>query len=338
MSLHTVDFKSQSSSSVSDDDIPVLEVVRQKTRYQQPTTQIIERPPPIQKQIIRNNSSRYRKGNPQRPVQPRRTQQNADLVDDDQDPFAEEDRNDTPVTRKKKIRRIRPLNQHPNANDPITNYDPEAHSTPIQQIPPTPTTPITEHSASQIYLLERTTSFGLKGRTTTFRFTENSAHKYSAKTKGSSPTSVTISSHEESHLSATSDFVLLIANDSKDFSLRIGSENGQELMTVRFASPKANQITRIIFVSFFREMEGVPESIRSKQPTKSEDGKIIHDFEGKFAHESVKNTVLWDVQKQVNLVFFKKTGKNAFEVESRLPLEPVYLFGIALSCSLSKVK
>jgi len=199
----------------------------------------------------------------------------------------------------------------------------------INSIPPTPLT---------IFTITRENSFKISGRRIYFRFNRETNCIFSAKCKSKGSEKIPIVSGSEVHLRNPSDTVLIVGNNGTDFSLRERSQTGKELLTVRYY-PKSigtNSFRRMV-ITFFQKTEEMPQKLRSKTPTFTNDGVAIHDFEGRYSIASVKNAVLAEEESLPNLLMIRKIAKDAADIEARFPIDPVYLFGIGISsflCSL----
>jgi hypothetical protein len=140
-------------------------------------------------------------------------------------------------------------------------------------------------------------------------------------------------------LSEEPDAVMLVGCDFTNFSLR-QSIASKELMTVQFGAPRApSEHGRKVAINLFAAVGAQPaEKLISQNPTDMPDGSTAHAFDGRFAIESVKNTVLVSRRNGPPLVLVRKEGKNALEIEARCPHEAEWVFAIGIASFLAKVR
>lgn len=193
-----------------------------------------------------------------------------------------------------------------------------------------------------IYLITREKKMQINGRRILFSFFEGSRQIYSAKCKGKNPHHVYIKRGDKPdsiNNGDTADAIIMIGNEGTDFSLRKSSNSSNEIMTIRITPARTPADTaRKLNVIFFEPRDGAPARLMSKNPCLNPDGKPEHDFEGRFAIDSVKNAVLVDKTKGPSLMFIRKTGKMAIEIEVRFEHEDLWIFAIGIASFLSKVK
>lgn len=193
-----------------------------------------------------------------------------------------------------------------------------------------------------IYLVKREKKMQINGRRILFSFLEGSRHIYSAKCKGKNPHHVYIKrgdKPDDIKSGDTADAIIMIGNEGTDFSLRKSTNSSNEIMTIRISPARTPADTaRKMSVIFFEPRDGAPARLMSKNPSLNPDGKPEHDFEGRFAIDSVKNAVLVDKTKGPSLMFIRKTGKMAIEIEVRFEHEDLWIFAIGIASFLSKVK
>jgi hypothetical protein len=124
-----------------------------------------------------------------------------------------------------------------------------------------------------------------------------------------------------------------------DFSFR-QSAVSKELLTVRFAAP-SNPVEngRKMFVNFFVNVEVVPSGkLTSRNPKLMPDGSVAHEFDGRFAIDSVKNAVLVGATDGPPLLLIRKVGIDVLEIEVRFRHEVIWIFAIGIASFLTKVK
>lgn len=190
-----------------------------------------------------------------------------------------------------------------------------------------------------IYLIKREKKTHLNGQRLFFNLYIGNQQIYTAKCKTKSAHHVYIMKGTDVHLGSTADALILIGNDSSDFSLRKKKDLGAEIMTIRILPPRTTADTsRKMTVSFFAPLEGTPNKIYTKSPGLNQEGKIEHDFEGKFAIESIKNAVLVAKPEGPKMMFIRKIGENSIEIEARFEHEDLWIFAIGIASFLSKVK
>ncbi|KAK8895801.1 hypothetical protein M9Y10_013686 [Tritrichomonas musculus] len=232
--------------------------------------------------------------------------------------------------------------QESDGDTPINVKPPPRQSLPVQ-IEPQNSTELQEHQQikpeNPIYLIKRETKAHLNGRRIFFNFYIGDQQVYTAKCKTKNSDHVYIMKGNDAHLSSTADAIMLIGNDGSDFSLRKKEDLGEEILTIRILPPKTTADTsRKMTISFFSPLEGTPKKIFAKSPGLNPDGKIEHDFEGRFAVESIKNAVLVSKLEGPSLMFIRKTGKDAIEIEAKFKHEDLWIFSIGIASFMSKVK
>lgn len=231
------------------------------------------------------------------------------------------------------IKSNEPNTNEPNPNEPIQGNSQTATSPSKLNMTP---------NSWPIYLITREKKMQINGRRILFTFNEGSRHIYSAKCKGKNPHHVYIKHGENPDKidnGDTADAIIMIGNEGTDFSLRKSSNSSNEIMTIRITPARTSADTaRKMSVIFFEPRDGAPARLMSKNPCLNPDGKPEHDFEGRFAIDSVKNAVLVDKTKGPSLMFIRKTGKMAIEIEARFEHEDLWIFAIGIASFLSKVK
>lgn len=190
-----------------------------------------------------------------------------------------------------------------------------------------------------IYLVKRETKTHINGRRLFFNLYKGEEQIYTAKCKTKNAHHVYIMKGNEVHIKSTADAVILVGNDGCDFSLRKKEDLGDEILTVRILPPKTSaDTTRRMSVCFFERIPGTPKKIFSKKPTVNPDGKIEHDFNGRFAIGSIKNAVLVSKPEGPNLLYIRKTGNNEIEIEPRFNHDDLWILALGIASFLSRVK
>lgn len=192
-----------------------------------------------------------------------------------------------------------------------------------------------------IYLIARKKVMHLGGRRIQFTMSCSQQILYTAlpSSKGNSPKRVFIN-HYPSQKSDTADALLSITRGPTDnFSLTKSTDSNTEILTIQISPPKTTADTaRKLTVNFLQMKEGTPARLMSKNPKLNPDGKPEHDFQGRFAIESVKNAVLIDRLNGPNMLYVRKAGKNEIEMEARFEHDTLWLFAIGIASFLSHIK
>jgi hypothetical protein len=197
------------------------------------------------------------------------------------------------------------------------------------------TVPKRIESISKTYVVSRDAKKHLNGKSVFFKLEEEMMPLFVAKFK--KRTVAIFTADRGAHLSGTADAVLLVANESQDFSLRKPAT--ENVLTVRIMSPTLPvENARKVTVNFFVERPGPPAQLVSKNPKLNPDGKVAHDFGGKFAIDSVKNAVLVAKQDGPPLLFIRKAGKDALEIDAWFLYEPLWIFAMGIASFMTKVK
>lgn len=148
---------------------------------------------------------------------------------------------------------------------------------------------------------------------------------------------VAIAQGEEVHLKGPSYASLAIGNHGADFSLRMGSVTGEEIITVRFLQKEKDELARKMIVSFFASKEGQPLRLFSRQPV-LEDGELNYDFKGRFKLQSIKNAVLYEKKNKEDLLWIRKIRPDVLELQAAFEVDQVVLFAIGLASFITSVK
>lgn len=135
------------------------------------------------------------------------------------------------------------------------------------------------------------------------------------------------------------EFIIVAANEDRDFSLRKSSTDPADLMFIRFnrvRMPVDNARRASIF--FQAPKDSGPLQLVTKNPTLNPDGKAVYDFGGRFAIDSVKNAVFAKDANGPPLLTVRKAGSDVLEVEMRFLHEPIWAFVVGVASFLSTTK
>ena len=149
---------------------------------------------------------------------------------------------------------------------------------------------------------------------------------------------VAICQGETVHLKGPSYACLAIGNHGSDFSLRMGSLTGEEMLTMRFTPPEKDEYARKIIISFFSAKEGQPLRLFSRQPTLDQSKKLVYQFNGRFKLDSVKNAVLYEKRNKEDLMWIRKIRPDVLELNAAFELDHVAIFAIGLASFITNVK
>jgi hypothetical protein len=219
----------------------------------------------------------------------------------------------------------------------VIEDEPPPRSQPRSQLPRpvVRATPVAT-ALSKMYVLKRSQKKHLNGKSIFFSIEDGPTKLFSAKFKRQR---VRICAGERvPRLSEESDAIMIVGKDCADFSFRETAVS-MEAMTLKFMSP-ANpaEIARKLDVSFHVDIEGLPgRKLISKNPKLNAEGKVVHDFEGRFAIDSVKNAVLAATVDGPPMLCIRKAGNDVLEMEARFPIEPKWIFAIGIASFLTKV-
>ena len=145
--------------------------------------------------------------------------------------------------------------------------------------------------------------------------------------------------YSDKQMKGAQEYILMIANDSRDFSLRRSPTDGHEIMVIRFtnAKPPVDNARRLaVFLN--APKEGTPAKLTSKNPRLNPDGVPVHEFRGRFAIDSVKNAVLVASADGPPAAMIRKIGNEALEIDIKFPHEPIWAFAIGIASFVTKTK
>ena len=177
----------------------------------------------------------------------------------------------------------------------------------------------------------------LSGTKYEFKYYYNTNLEMSAKYKKGGEY-VAICQGETVHLKGPSYACLAIGNHGCDFSLRMGSLTGEEMLTIRFTPPEKNEYARKIIISFFSAKEGQPLRLFSRQPIQDQSKKLVYQFNGRFKLDSVKNAVLYEKRNEEDLMWIRKIRPDVLELNAAFELDHVAIFAIGLASFITNVK
>jgi hypothetical protein len=176
---------------------------------------------------------------------------------------------------------------------------------------------------------------GALGGTAFFSFHENAFCLYNARFKKTR--AEIVAAGKELGRGCVPDCILLTSSKLLDFGLR-SELTGCEMLAIRFSFAKGPvENCRRMSVTIFEDRT-TPLRLVTRNPALGADGKVVHDFEGRFAVDSVKNAVLIMRSDGPAVVLIRKAGKNVIEIELRMQHEPVWAFAIAIASFLSRAK
>jgi hypothetical protein len=173
------------------------------------------------------------------------------------------------------------------------------------------------------------------GSRTLFRFMGDQTLKFSATFKTRAENFIPIVSGNDVHLGGGHwDAVLLYGNAFCDFSLRLNSRTGAEVMSLQFRRfHKDGSRPRKLSVFLFGEKPGWPSRLEAAEPRCSDDMAWSVDLNSDSALSSIKNCKLESMG--VPYCYVRKMRKNELEVEGRT-LDDICLFAITIGSFLCR--
>jgi hypothetical protein len=194
--------------------------------------------------------------------------------------------------------------------------------------------PVSLRSA-RTYVCSREKKGKILGSTITFTFHENFVLLFQARFK-KTKTQI-YGAGKNMNRDSVPDCILLTSSKLLDFGLR-SEVTGCEILAIRFSFARGPvENCRRMSVTIFEDRM-TPLRMVTRNPALGSDGKVAHDFEGRFAVNSVKNAVLIMKADGPAVALVRKAGKNVIEIELRIHHEPVWAFAIAIASFLSKAK
>jgi hypothetical protein len=192
------------------------------------------------------------------------------------------------------------------------------------------------------YEVAQVVTRGLKGKRIHFQLTSAaSAPLLHAKLKSGNPRLIQIAKGGEMHFS-DSEFegAILTSEDLSAYSIRHGSQYGDELATIKFTkrvgADKKQKAPRNVRVTFFVRPEGFPQYIASKAPGQSPIGMWSLDFGSRQITASVKNAILVDAT-NTEFVAVMKTGDDLLRIDAADTISPLVVFGVGIASFLCKL-
>lgn len=190
----------------------------------------------------------------------------------------------------------------------------------------------TKPDTSKTYVIEREKA-GMMRHIYTIKQGQNELPFYGKVQKS------TVQIYSDKQMKTTPEFVLMIGNEFRDFSLRKSTTDANEIMLLRFsnAKPPVDNARRLtVFMN--APKEGGPVKITSKNPRLNPDGLPVHDFGGRFAIDSVKNAALIASADGPPVTMIRKIGNEALEIDVKFPHEPIWAFAMGIASFLTKTK
>ena len=196
---------------------------------------------------------------------------------------------------------------------------------------------ISEKHETQTFWIERAKTMSIRGSRTHFQLLQGGFPLFHSKIKTNSSTEVIpISEGTETHFSA-SNYAGYLRSDSNysNFSLRIGSDRGEEKMVIRYFSESKIEKPRSA-KCFITISDKLKMKLSSQEPTLSEYGEWEYDMQIPTIVKSIKNMVLEDEKKKTVLTIGKVT-KSALQIEADERIPPLTVFAIGISAFLCKL-
>ena len=218
---------------------------------------------------------------------------------------------------------------------PAGSADAQEHQPGDSESPPASSTPQLTRLSSQFgqftYRLSKTKTVTFKGVRVYYRLFLSGTPIYSVKLKSDRLGPQTPISHGfDIHLSQTSFEGFLISDEAhKNFSLRLSSPYGKELMTIATDNTDATRPCAIT-VRFFAQRDILPPIMKNRQPIRTPDGQFTLDFDGKYAIPSVKNCVIVNECNRPYIIF-RRISKTDYEIDAFTRIYPLCLVGFALA-------
>jgi hypothetical protein len=185
-------------------------------------------------------------------------------------------------------------------------------------------------------------TWGIKGKRVHFQLTSTaSTPLLHAKLKTGNPRLIQIAKGGEMHFSDLAfEGAILTSEDLSAYSIRSGSQYGDELATIKFTRrmgpDKKQKAPRNIKVTFFIHPDGFPPSIASRAPAQSPLGMWSLDFGSRQIEASVKNAILVDGT-NTEIVAVMATGDNVLRIDAAAAVQPLVVFGIGVASFVCKL-
>jgi hypothetical protein len=187
------------------------------------------------------------------------------------------------------------------------------------------------------YQCHRHKSTTLSGRRVLFTFSDGDTVKFSAKFKKKQKLNyIPIVTGSDPHLSSENCAgFLLYGNDFSDFSLRKGSQFGDEILSLQFRRPMPDiESPRKLFCYFYHQPIGCPDKLESADP-RSQGNFWIIDLGAETCISSVKNCRL--DYRGTPYCYVRKMEAEMIEVEAKRNIDELCLFAIAIGSMVTAV-
>lgn len=183
---------------------------------------------------------------------------------------------------------------------------------------------------SKIYVISRDIRMRINGKSTYFVMKCNGQEVHAAKYKQKYDIIPIFKELKNTHFSSkATDYVINVGQDKHDFSLRIKSRIGRELLSIRYFT-NYDSIARNSILTFY--------SISNPDPYKLFSLNYLGNKLAKqFQTESVKNAIYAPKNEENQIILVKKSSKNELTIESKLNLDPIYAFALAISAYLCSI-
>jgi hypothetical protein len=158
--------------------------------------------------------------------------------------------------------------------------------------------------------------------------------------KTDNPRLIHIAKGREMHFSDTEfEGAILTAKDLSAYSIRRGSQYGDELAMIKFtrriSADKKQKAPRNLRVIFFIRPDGFPSSIASRPPGQSPIGMWSLDFGTRQIATSVRNTILVDSGDR-EIVAVMNTAEEILRIDAVDIISILVVFGIGIASFLCK--
>jgi hypothetical protein len=179
----------------------------------------------------------------------------------------------------------------------------------------------------------RQTVHSLHGTTVLFSLKLDGVVRFSAKFKDRRQNAIPIVSGNEVHLKSDSwDGVLLHGNNFSDFSLRLNTPHGREVLSLQFRKKEGMQkAPRTLSAYFFNQPPNCPQKLLSADPVQTDAGWVL-DIGNEEALISIKNCRLDALGRPY--CYVRKVAKNSLELEAKSIIDEMAVFAIGIGSFL----